>query len=226
MDRLGQHAVGREEEHEPDLVGDDAALDGRPSDDGRAQEQAGRGVQDDAPARSAGASRHPLVAPGPPGPQPETRRPRRRRAAHPTKAITPPVPATTSRSRSPVDRSKPGSGPATTRKANQRGHHHHRVADRRGGGDGEPALGVQDGGGHGARGVQQHLGHEPPDEEGDQLLLLVDHARRHAEREQLGDERGGDDADHGHPAQDDQGDAEHAAGDVLGASVIAARRAA
>ena len=121
MERLGEHGVGPEEEHPRHLVGDDAALDGGADDDRAAEEDAGAGVEHDAPARRAGARA------GPGRRRPATaaaggsRSPRTPRAGMPTNASTPPVPADDEEPPLPArqverrasDRPRPGRPPGT-----------------------------------------------------------------------------------------------------------------
>ncbi len=111
MDRLGEDGVGREEEHPGDLVGDDATFHGGAGDDCGPEEQPAGAVEDHAPPRVAEDDPHPRVAARQAGPEPEARARDMRRARMPTKAITPPVPATTSSQRSPGTEVEAGVGP-------------------------------------------------------------------------------------------------------------------
>ena len=91
---------------------------------------------------------------------------RRRRRRRPS---VPPSASTSSLGRVEVEA---GVGPGHLPEHEHGDHEHDGVADRRDGGQREPAAGVEHRGGHRAEGVEQHLRDEEAQQEGGELLLL------------------------------------------------------
>ena len=196
VDRLREHGVGREEERERDLIGDHAARDAVAGDERRAEQQRRARVQQHAPHREAREPRQRRVAAVPARSQREARPPAAT-TRMPTNASTPPVPATASSVFSATVRSKPGSGPASTRNDDEAHDDHDAAADRRGGGDREPSLRVQQAGRDRAERVEDHLRHEEPEQERREVTLLgADLRVRRAAREQPREQRREHDAEH------------------------------
>ena len=173
VDRLGEHRVRREEEHERHLVRDRAALDRccRPRSRHRA---AGRPSCSGTPPIPTAARR--AVPPDrrttQPRHEPERRCARRRPRGSPTNAATPRVPPSARISSSPAVSRQPGSGPATSRNTTIATTITTVSADRCDRRDGEPALRVEHGDRDGADRVEHHLRDEEPQQEGRQAPLL------------------------------------------------------
>ena len=172
VDGLGQDGVGREEDEEGHLVGDHPALDLAADDDGGQRAAGPPRCAGGRPTRTGARARRTLgVAAGQPGPEPEARAPAGRRPGWPRRR---PRPASRRGQQQPLadDRSRPGSGPATTRKTSRQATITTVLPMGAAAGHGEHPPGVQHGDGHRAHGVQHELRHEEPQQEGGQLLRL------------------------------------------------------
>jgi hypothetical protein len=218
--RLGEDRVGGQEEHPRRLVGHDGTGLAAAQHDGAAEEDPGPRVQDHAPAGVAEHLTH-LVVQLPSGSEAEPGRPARPEedghvGHHPPGAGHHEEPA--------LARAQVEAGiVADRRPEHEQGRHHHDgVADRRSHGDREAALGLQHAGGDGAGGVEDDLGDEEAQQEGDQLALLVGHVVRHAEGECMGQPGRGQHAGHADGTHAKDGDAQDPTGDVLGVPVAAA----
>ena len=157
VDRLREHRVGREEEHPGDLVRERPALDGVADDDRGEEQHADHRVLEHRPPREAQHAPDGFVVAPEPRHEPKARCASTAIVGIATNAATPSVPPRARISRSPVVRSSPGAGPATTRKmaialttTTVRPIGRHR-------GDGEAPLGVEDGDRHGTYRVHHDL---------------------------------------------------------------------
>ncbi len=147
------------------------------------------------------------------------RTPARRRAITGTAAMatTPAVVPTPSTSRCERRRSRPPSAPDQRPEGHHGQDHHHVVGDRGEGGRREAPGPVEHGGGHRADGVEQHLGHEQPQQEAAQLHLgVTDGLVGHGDRERPHDPRPGQEAEDHDRTQHRQGQAQHGPGQPLG----------
>ena len=112
-----------------------------------------------------------------------------------------------------------GRTPGQMGQGQENGGDEHVVEDRGEGGGGEAAVGIEQRRGEGRQPVEEHLGHEQPQEGGGHLLLGGSRGRLQAEGVQADDRRGGQDSDGGEGDEEGARHGHHGRGGLVVAPV-------